>query len=199
MRNTLQCRMKGRAERLLIIGDPSMPKKTTKKLKLKRKSPRQGNGITPAQFKKALPGTCGNVKLIAERLQVSWGCIYNKLKRLREGHKKYQTKAWQSAWQAYKDEQEYMADIAEETIGDVMRQRLDLSSAARTAKWYLERKHGEDRGYKEKRELTLEGGSTPIHVKNEEVLPLDSLDLPLDVRKQILEAMEKKESADADK
>ena len=50
--------------------------------------------------------------------------------------------------------------------------------------------------YKNRNELTVEGGKNPL--KNETVLSLDTLDLPLSVRKQILEAVEKKEQEDSD-
>ena len=66
------------------------------------------------------------------------------------------------------------------------------------AKWYLERKH-QDRGFKEKKELTLEGGKNPLHVKEEQIVSIETLKtIPLDVRKQLLQAIEEAESGDSD-
>lgn len=76
------------------------------------------------------------------------------------------------------------------TVHDTMSQRLDLSVASTTARWYLDRKHV-DRGFGKKDQMTLEGGQNPLTLQHQTVIPIDKLDLPLAVKKQILEAMDK--------
>ena len=138
--------------------------------------------FTKKQFIAALENTGGIAKDIAKNLGCARSTIYKWLKDADE-----------EILEALQDEIDSVGDVAEKTILTVMRQRLDLGVAATTSKWYLERKCT-NRGYKPKTELTLEGGQNPFHVKNESILPLESLNLSIETRKELLAAMEEKES-----
>lgn len=152
------------------------------KFKIKKRRKPQSKKITKCSFLKALQSSGGIYKTIAQRLNCSRETVSRWIKN----------KADEEALDAIKDEQDSVGDIAEETIKCMMKQRLDYGVASRTSRWFLERKHP-NRGYKERKALEIEGGQNPLHIKNEVLLPLDTLDLPLDVRKKILEAMERKE------
>jgi hypothetical protein len=136
--------------------------------------------LTLQKIINAIPDSGGIIKRIAERLDCSYTHVCEQIKKHPE------------AVDALAVERERVGDIAEETVLDMMRQRIDMGEAARTSRWYLERRHP-DRGYVERKHTTIEGGDKPLHVQNETLLPIDSLDLPLAVKKQILEAMEKKD------
>jgi hypothetical protein len=58
----------------------------------------------------------------------------------------YREETYYDIARAYKSEQETTGDLAEMTLREAMSQRLDISTAARTAQWWLERKHA-DRGF----------------------------------------------------
>jgi len=154
------------------------------RIKKVRKKSKRRTFITKAKFRKALEGTGGILSRVAERLGCNPNTMYNWAKKHKDDP---EVQEW------IENEKNVLADTAEDTIKTMMQQRLDFSVASRTAKWYLERKHPE-RGYRENKTMTLEGGQTPIHVKNENILPIESLDLPLDVRKQLLAAIEEKEN-----
>jgi len=136
---------------------------------------------SPARIIKAIPGTGGVTKLIAARLGVSYSGAYAALKRDDP-----------DIQLALEIERERIADIAEITIREMMGQRMDFGTAARTARWLLERKHS-DRGYKDKTEVTLQGGNRPIQIEGKNLVAIAQLDLPLEVRKALLDAIEKKE------
>ena len=169
-----------------ISANPSVSKRSTGIPANPSKSKRRKTPVkfTKAQFIKALAGTGGIAKQIAYNLDCARVTVYKWLKD-----------APDDILEALHDEIDSIGDVAENTVMRMMTQRLDFGVAARTAKWYLERKCT-DRGYKERKELILEGGKTPFHVKNESVLPLDSLNLPIETRKQILAAMEEAEEGD---
>lgn len=141
---------------------------------------KKGPVITKTRFLKALPGTGGIKKDIAERLGVGWGALHEALKR----------KGWDDMRKAYQEECETLVDIAEQTIRYTIEQRLDIGQARQASQWYLERKAPE-RGYKNESKLKVEGGDHPIQI--EPVFSIDSLNLSIDLRRQILEAIEKKE------
>lgn len=138
----------------------------------------------PDRVIEAIPGTGGIRKKLAERL----GCNYCTLL----GALKIEGEEWDMVRKCLIQEEMKIGDLAEETVIDVMEQRLDMSVASTTARWFLDRKHS-DRGYGKKSQVTLEGGHNPIKLAAQQVLPLDELDLPLKVKKQILDAMEKLE------
>ena len=168
----------------IVVSKNNFPKTTRKDclmaiIRMRKKTRKSAAIITKVKFIKALQNTGGISKMIAEKLN----CTRITVNR-------WKKKDDEDIQNALRDEIDAIADIAENTILTMMEQRLDFGVSARTAKWYLERKR---EGYKERKEVTLEGGKIPIHVQNETLLPLDTLDLPLAVRKQILAAMEQKE------
>lgn len=142
--------------------------------------------VTPGRLMDAIKGTGGNRTYIAKRLQCTTSTVYRVLQD-KEGPR------WDDCRIALKMEEEGVGDLAEETVKDAMRQRLDMSVASTTARWHLDRKHA-DRGYGKKDQLTLEGGENPLHLRHQTLLPIDELDLPLRIKKLILTAMEKYEA-----
>lgn len=136
--------------------------------------------ITPVRLKKALEGSCGLKSTIVKRLECTYNALYKVLQK--EGD------AWDECRYLYKMEQERVGDIAENTILETMQQTVELAVASQTARWYLDRKHV-DRGYGRKEQVTVEGGSTPIMV-NHTIIPIDALKLPVEIKREILKAME---------
>jgi len=149
---------------------------SNKESKQQRKSPCRT--VTDNMLLKAIPGTYGITKKIAEKMEVSYLAAYNGIRR-----------ASKEVLLELEMEKERVDDIAEDTIIEAMEQRIDLPEAAKNARWVLDGK----RGYVKKKELTLQGGNSPIRVKSDNVISIESLNLPLSVRKQMLEAIEEKE------
>ncbi len=160
-------------------------RKTKEQTKTRKRSPYK---ITAIRLMKAIKESGGIKRKIAERL----GCTYNTLliTLKREGAN------WDECRIALRLESERIGDLAEETIHDTMKQRLEMSTASRTAQWYLDRRHT-DRGYGKKDQLTLEGGENPLQLQHQTIIPIDELDLPLKTKKEILIAMEKLETKKA--
>lgn len=143
-------------------------------------------GLTPSTFIAALKGTRGILCRIAENV----GCTRATIDNFIHGRTN-RGKIWDAAREAYYDECERFGDDAETTIGDAIDQRLDIATAARTALVVMKSKFHR-RGWIDKTTVAHEGGATPIQVNHRHTLvDVDKLDLPLEVRKQILEAMEK--------
>jgi hypothetical protein len=140
--------------------------------------------VTKKRFLKALKGTGGVKSRIAENLDCTWGVVQNCLLK----------KGWEDIVAAYEEECEDRGDRAENAVDDAIDQRKDMKTSARTARWYLEQKHS-DRGYGNKVEHSFKKGVHPLHVE-EKRINIDSLDLPIDVKKQVLYAIEKKEAED---
>ena len=146
----------------------NLPPKEPKKRKWTRK-------VSKKKFVRALKGTGGLVSEIARRLGVGMAVVYDILKR----------PGWETEQQAYKQEEDRMIDVGVRVIYDGMR---DPDPAVRTsnARWFLSRK-ARHLGYGEK--VAIEGGDRPIAIA---AVPVESLDLPLEVRRQILEAVERR-------
>ena len=137
---------------------------------------------SPERMIKAIDGSGGLKRVIAERLGCSYSTVDDALRK--EGEE------WDDVRLALKIERERIGDIAEETVAETMVQRLDLSVASTTARWYLDRKH-RDRGYGKEEKITLEGGKNPLRIENQTLVPIGELELPLETKKEILKAMEK--------
>lgn len=160
----------------------SRSKRLTKRKVLIKKEGRPAvrRHITEKAMLRAIKGSGGVVKLIAERLGCTWHAVYRIIK----------SEKWPNINLALEEEKEFVGDLAEETIRSVMEQRIDLASAARTARWYLERRH-RDRGFTETKEVQVSGGDRPVRVEHEHYVDVDKLrNLPLDVRVKLLEAMD---------
>lgn len=134
-------------------------------------------------FLEALKGTGGIKTLIAENLGVNRITINALLKRA----------DWQDVNAAYLEEVEAGKDDAEECIRDAIKQRMDLSTASLNARWYLSRVRKQIYGDESK--VTVEGGDNPIKVLAAHI-PVQSLTLPLEVKRVLVEAMDAKEDAD---
>ena len=141
--------------------------------------------ISPKRVLKAIPGSCGIFKTIAANLGCN-PCSLGFVLKTRKGPE------WDNVRKTIEIEAESMGDMAEETVRDTIRQRLDLSVASTTARWYLDRKHP-DRGYGKKSQVTLEGGDKPLQIQNHTILPIQDLNLPIEIKAKILEAMDEYE------
>lgn len=160
-----------------ILQARARKRKNGKRIKVKRKPK-----VTQRALLKAIKNTGGSIRIIAQRLdrsyRTTWGMIHDS----------------PEAQEAIRIEQERVADIAEETIAEMMMQRVDFGTASRTARWLLERKHVK-RGYKPTKEVTVQGGENPLKVQSEELISMDKLkSIPLEVRKRMLEEMQEGDS-----
>lgn len=133
-------------------------------------------------FLEALRGTGGVRARIAANLGVQRSTVTRLLER--EG--------WDDVRRAWLDEIETTTDLAEETLRDAMAQRLDIGTASANARWYLSKVQRERFG--ENSTVTVEGGANAIkHVHGH--VNIGDLNLPVDVKRTILEALEAKEHA----
>ncbi|MHA1344960.1 MAG: hypothetical protein ACTSO3_01035 [Candidatus Heimdallarchaeaceae archaeon] len=151
--------------------------KTTKVIKRKGK-------INPERLIKAIEDSYGNIETIAYKMNRSYAVIYKHIKNAPPEIK-----------DIYDRENERILDVAEETVVDMAMQRLHFPTALNASKFILtHHKKSESKGYKEKRQLTLEGGENPLKVQNENVVSLDEMkSWPLSLRKKMLAEMEEKE------
>jgi len=140
----------------------------------------RGPQITKPRLLLAIKGSGGKKTLIAKRMGVTYAAIQLALQR--EG--------WKDMLVAYQDERESVLDLAEGTVEWAMqkKQRKKIPNVStQTARWYLE-KRGHKRGFQDKKTLALEGGDTPVQVNG--MVSIESLNLPLDMRKQLLNKIE---------
>lgn len=140
----------------------------------------------PSMVLKAVAGSGGSVRLIAERL----GCSRHVANRVLSDQNLYANEStFYEVRRAFQAEEEVLADKAEETLLECLEQRIDLKTAASVAKFVLERRRA-DKGW---------GNVTKHEVSgtvNHGVLHVDAkvLDLPLEMRKAFLDALERHES-----
>lgn len=143
--------------------------------------------ITKARFLKALDGCAGNKSLIADRLGCAYGSVLNLLAR----------EDWADMLAIYNDELEKLADLAEGTIKEAITQRMDMSTASRTAQWLLTRARHASRKMGDESKVVVEGGKNPIlHQHN--VVPIETLGLPVELRRQIMEHLDAQVRAKAE-
>jgi hypothetical protein len=95
----------------------------------------------------------------------------------------------------YREEYERVADLAEDTIKFATEQRLDVSTASRTAQWLLSRARHKNRQLGDESKVVIEGGDKPVGIVQTQVIDIETLGLPLEIRRAILEAIEAKERA----
>lgn len=131
---------------------------------------------------KAIQGTGGIMTKIAIRAGCSRGalvwCIHN-----REGED------WDKVREVLKDEQERVIDDAESRIGDLIKQDEDRNVASATARWFLTKRRGY---FSDKHTVVVEGGENPVKVEQTKgMVDIAALDLPVDVKRAVLEAIEK--------
>ena len=161
-------------------------KKTKAKDKSKADKKTRSATLSSAKLMKAIEGTGGIKKLIAENADCAMSTLYGILIR--------KVAKYDDLRLAIKLEQDCLGDSAEETIKITMTQRLDMGVASTTARWFLYRKFV-DRGYGKKDQLTVEGGESPLLISHSMVNIID-LDLDLETKRKILEAVRKKRKAD---
>jgi transposase len=144
----------------------------------------RATSVTKAQFTKALRGTAGIKVTIAKRLNVHRDTIHNLLARA----------DWDDVRAEYEWEVQSGVDAAERCILDAIKQRENPSLAVAAARWFLSRRRPEKYGLK--RKVTVEGGDKPIQTQNLNMnanIPIEALNLPLETKRQILQALELKE------
>lgn len=155
------------------------------KAKIKTKKIRRLK-ISEKVLRKAIRGSMGVKALVAKSLGVSWNAVDNAIKR------------YPACRKLLKAEQEAVGDLAEKAIIDSLTQRVDLATASRTAQWLLSRARYKDRGFEDlAKKLQVEGGKNPLKIQQMS-LNIDALGLPIEVRRQILSAIERQETADGD-
>ncbi len=154
-----------------------------------RKPPRKKRSgrITKVRLLAAIEGSGGNVKVMAKRLKVTRATVYRRLKSMGE--------LYPEIGEALEQAEETVNDLAELTVVSIMKQRVDFGEASKNARWWLERK-GVKRGFGNKTNLELEGGANPIKFEMHDQVSLESLKLPLEVKLQILEAIEKQSAGE---
>jgi len=140
--------------------------------------------VTPSRVKKVIEGSGGITSAMAERL----GCSYSALKY---ALKEKTGDAWDEVRELVEIEREQIVDIAEGTNKEMMLQRLEPSVALKASHFTLDRL-GKSRGYGKSSELTLQGGENPLRIEAQTLIPIEDLDLPVKVKRQVLRAMEKK-------
>ena len=141
--------------------------------------------FTTQQLLNAIEDSSGNIRVIAERMSRPYSTIYKYLKN----------KAPEDIKEILELEREKVVDIAEETVEEMMQQGIHYPTKLNAAKFVLTSSpKSNKRGYKDKKELTLQGGDKPIEVRNENVVSLDKLKtLSVADRKKLLEEMEEEE------
>lgn len=169
--------------------EPSYEYRRAKMLEARAKAPgkgvkkphrkEKGPVITKENLLKAIKGTAGIKMRIARRLGVGWCAVQNALHR----------PGWEDTLQAWQEEREKGVDIAENAIMTAMKQKDDLFLATINARWFLEKRS--QATYGKKSEVTVQGGDSPLKMQTN-VVNVDTLNLPLEVRKQLLQAMDEK-------
>lgn len=147
--------------------------------------------ISKPRFLKALEGTGGIKVRIAENLECAYSTVHYLLKR----------KSWADMLQAYNEEYDKIGDLAEETVKEAIELRGTtkdgdkvpaMNTASKNARWLLSQKH-KGRGYgKDETTINIQGGDKPVQVEGYHTVSIEELDLPLDMRRAVLEAIEKK-------
>jgi hypothetical protein len=102
---------------------------------------------------------------------------------------------WDDVREALQQEIESVADLAEKNIRSALLQRFGPDHAMQTSKWLLTRPRYARRGMMDANRIAIEGGDSPIQVQTTNV-PIEALNLPVEVRRQILKAIEEKEKQD---
>jgi len=139
--------------------------------------------LTKAFMLKCIVGSGGIIMRIARHADTSYMQAYCWIRN----HEKIDP----DVKEAMEYEMNLMGDVAEVTILDAMLQRKDLSTASRTAQWYLGLK-AKARGYQAKQTFVHEGGDKPIELQSTQQVALDELDLDLVTKKTVLKALRDK-------
>lgn len=135
---------------------------------------------TKADFVKALKDTGGVMTAIAENLGIARGTVSQLLNRA----------DWADVNEEWRQECNAVTDGAETAIKELIEQKFDLNVRSTTARWYLSRKKREEYGDEIK---TVHSGS--VNTKVSTGIDIETLNLPIEVRKKILEAVDAAEAA----
>jgi transcriptional regulator with XRE-family HTH domain len=159
-----------------------------RRLNLSYRPPKYTARYSKATFIKALIGSRGIHQTIAERLGCSVSTIDAYINRDREG--------WDEVRLIYAGEKATFIDAAEKAIDETIEQRMDVQSRLNAAKWALSKLKKDV--YGDRVVNVHEGGKTPIKTISA-TIDISSLNLPIEVQRQILEAMDKQEKTERDK
>lgn len=144
-----------------------------------RKTWRQGT--SKLRFIKAMKGTRGIKKLIADALGITYNTVHQLLER----------PDWQDVKQAWLDEKEKSADKAEDAIlKSIEDYDEDPALATNNARWLLSKLRPKEFG--DKTTTVLEGGENPIKVMAG-MVDLNQLALPPEIKRQVLNALDAKD------
>lgn len=138
--------------------------------------------ITPSAMRKAIKGSGGNRKVIADRLGKTRAAVSFCLDK-----RPLVSKTWVKVRIAYDNECEALCDTAEKTIKDLVKQRDDIGEAGKNARWLLEKRR---RGvYGDTKTVLVEGGDKPIQIVHKQI-EIDYDKLPVHVQRELLKAAE---------
>jgi hypothetical protein len=151
-----------------------------RRFRLSQAPPKPRYTLRKTDVVEAMKDTGGILRAIAMNLGVSRELLKRTMER----------PDWADIRELWEQAREEGIDEAELTILHAIRQRLDLGTAAATARWFLSKVQRERFG--DDKTLTVEGGDHPIKTQSVNV-NLDSLDLPLEVRRVLLHAIDVKD------
>jgi hypothetical protein len=156
----------------------------------KKKKRRTCALVTPSRFRKAVQGTHGNRRLIAEKLECSYGLVQRII------NTRGSDPRWQRAITEFYLEQERVLDLSENAIIDCIKQEHNRELRLKAATWMLTQQ-GKQRGYGDRSRVIHEGGENPIRVNHAHaVIPFEALKLPVKLRKDILRALDTEDSGE---
>lgn len=138
--------------------------------------------ITKAEFLAALKGSGGVISVVIEKLKIHRATLKSILAR----------EDWADMVEELKNEVEDGVDIAENTILDAMKQRLDMNLAANTAKWYLSKRRKETFG---EEQTKADAGAKTIHDHRTQTVNIgvDALNLPVEMKRKLLQELDRYE------
>lgn len=147
----------------------------------------RGTGVHPAKtskvdFIRAMAGSHGVKKRIAERLKVTRGTVDDLLER----------PDWSDVRELYFEELKTRTDYAEDRLMRSIVQEDDPVLATKAATWLLERTMAETYGKRVIQTTVHEGGQNPIrHIGIQ--IPVEALDKPVEVQRELLKSLDQHE------
>lgn len=169
----------------LALGRQTLKKLHTQKPRKTRKDKGRRGRYPKRMVRKAILDCYGNRKVLTERLGCAYSTVRDMLNRV----------GWEDVRELFDEETERLKDLAEDAIVKSMQSTTDIRTATWNARWLLERK-GKDRGYGKEETINVQGGDRPV--QHQHHVLLETLDLPLDVRRTVLAALESKETEGED-
>lgn len=149
-----------------------------RKLKLGLMKRKKRCKVTKLRVLKALELSGGLISVIAERLNCHVATLYHVLKR----------PDWEDVREALQREVNRVGDIAETAIQEAIQQRMDLSLATLNARWLLTRARYKDRAMGDESKVVVD---QTTHTTQD--VSIEELRLPLDVRRKLLAAIDKRD------